>query len=236
MLEKFDRPILQFCALFSHKSEVFDRFFVNMLARPSYKTLPLFAILWFLWFREKDREQARQYTLLAAIAGTMSFITSRTIQNFVSERPRPMHTPAMADVYKAPYGVNKDMLENWSSFPSDHAALVYGLSSALFIYNRWVGLLAFFWSTVVVCAPRVYAGYHYASDILAGLIVGMGVCAVLRMTALPAIGHLVRGLEQFEAKYKGAFYALAFMVAFEFVIMFNDVREPLRTLAEHMGF
>jgi undecaprenyl-diphosphatase len=63
-------------------------------------------------------------------------------------------------------------LWNWSSFPSDTAAFAFALSvGVLMIWGRW-GWLAILYSLVVICIPRVYLGYHYPSDIVAGALIG----------------------------------------------------------------
>ncbi len=65
------------------------------------------------------------------------------------------------------------------SFPSNAAAVGFALATPALFRNRALGLclyaLAFVWGFA-----RVYAGVHYASDVLAGAVIGaaMGLAAV----------------------------------------------------------
>ena len=68
-----------------------------------------------------------------------------------------------------------------SSFPSGHAAVIFGLAGFLFLHNRKIGLW-FLAAAVLIGIARVAVGVHYPSDILGGLTVGLvsawivGVC------------------------------------------------------------
>ena len=65
---------------------------------------------------------------------------------------------------------------NWNhanSFPSDTAALFFGLATVVFLEHRMAGRIAFLWSLVTVGIVRVALGWHYPSDIAGGLILGV---------------------------------------------------------------
>jgi hypothetical protein len=49
-------------------------------------------------------------------------------------------------------------LQDWSSFPSDHAVLIAALVMAVLFLNRALGVLAAVWAACVVLLPRVYLG------------------------------------------------------------------------------
>ncbi len=77
-----------------------------------------------------------------------------------------------------------------SSFPSGHAAFFFAFSTIVFFYNRKLGAL-YFLLTMMICAARVAAGVHYPSDILGGLIVGVGVGVFVHAYLRASIGKVV---------------------------------------------
>ena len=65
------------------------------------------------------------------------------------------------------------------SFPSGHAARAAMLAvAALGLGPPWFGLLLFVWAPLVGLA-RVSMGVHYLSDILAGMVIGVGMGLVV---------------------------------------------------------
>ncbi len=58
------------------------------------------------------------------------------------------------------------------SFPSDHTAVVFAASAAVFFYNKKLGLVLLFLSFLVGLA-RIYVGVHYPLDVLGGMAVGI---------------------------------------------------------------
>jgi len=59
-----------------------------------------------------------------------------------------------------------------ASFPSGHAAFSFGLSTAIFLRNRKLGIICFIVS-ILVGMGRVLGNVHYPIDILAGAILGV---------------------------------------------------------------
>ncbi len=66
------------------------------------------------------------------------------------------------------------IVHEWS-FPSGHATLLFAFATALYFFDKRLGLIVLLLSTIVVLS-RVVAGVHYLSDIVAGAIIG-SVCA-----------------------------------------------------------
>jgi PAP2 superfamily len=86
--------------------------------------------------------------------------------------------------FQLPYGMNSDVLEGWSSFPSDHAAFFFALSVVFFFICRRAGVFAIAYSALVVCLPRAYLGIHYPTDLIAGALLGIGVACLTRIAPL----------------------------------------------------
>jgi len=151
--------------------------------------------------------------------------------------PEPLPLPATSvplrqSRIRTPIGTDAEMLKDWSSFPSDHAALVFSLSTAIWHVSRPLGVLCYAWSTFVVCLPRVYEGYHYASDVLGGALIGIGAVLCVRML-LPtrALTDATNGLAE---RYPGLFNTGFFGLLFLFTTLFDDIRVAARALFRHV--
>lgn len=59
-----------------------------------------------------------------------------------------------------------------ASFPSAHASFFFGISTALFFYNKKIGTL-FFIASFLISFGRVLGGIHWPYDILGGFLVGI---------------------------------------------------------------
>jgi len=59
-----------------------------------------------------------------------------------------------------------------SSFPSGHASFFFGLATAVYLYNKKLGVW-FLAAAALISLARVYVGVHYPSDVLAGAVIGI---------------------------------------------------------------
>ncbi|MDO8664068.1 MAG: phosphatase PAP2 family protein [Candidatus Liptonbacteria bacterium] len=62
--------------------------------------------------------------------------------------------------------------ESGSSIPSGHAAFFFALATIIYFYNRRWGIWYFVLSLLIGLA-RIFAGVHWPSDIIAGVVVGI---------------------------------------------------------------
>jgi undecaprenyl-diphosphatase len=185
------------------------------------------ATFWWSWFfgDEKQRVYNRRVIIATFIASFAAIILARAMTVFLPFRVRPLH--ALDSGYRAP-SIKFDLTaEDWSSFPSDHAAMWFALCYGLWRISRVFGMIALAYSAIVVCLVRLYLGFHYPSDLAAGAVVGMlSGWAILRMPLTKMIRPIL-GLEH-NAPY--LFYALAFMLTFEVANIFDDVRALMHGL------
>jgi len=206
-----------------------DRIIVKFTDLSSVKLLPLMAVVVFLWFSACDRERRRAAALVAITGMLAAVAVSRSIQNLSPLHLRPLHSGN--PLFVKPEGVDTTTLEHWSSFPSDHAAVAFALATAVCRASRPLGLLCYVWAVLVVGLPRIYAGYHYVSDVLAGALIGILIVGLI-WTVLP-VRRVVAHAERLSETYPGLFGVGLFVLVFWFATMFADVREIARSLAKH---
>jgi len=132
--------------------------------------------------------------------------------------PRPLHDPALHFV--RPTWVRVDTLNNWDSFPSDHASLLFALAMAIWVVRPRVGVAAFIWA-LLLCVGRVYCGFHFPSDIVGGI--GLGVLVVC-IAQLAFIRKLCCGVIRCASKWTPSVCAIAFIAAYLTATMFDDIR------------
>lgn len=230
MFQAIDLYLLHALNGFAGESYALDRTVVSLTNIHLFKTAPL--LLPFLWFwfspardghhPNDEAGNDRHFLIFSGLAGAvLACGLSRLVQNAMWERPRPINEPAIE--IRRPLGLEEDYLVNFSSFPSDNAAMTFGLAMGVFLISRRVGLLAFAWALVVACLPRVFAGFHYPSDILGGAILGIAAVWLLaRCEVLRAPYHLAIRVHD---RMPGLFYASAFIALYQIVTFFGDARD-----------
>lgn len=221
MTNGFDSYFLRLMGYYAHASPVADRFICKFLFLTSVKLLPLVACLWGIWFAEDNRQENRQTATRGMVGVFAALAVARLMQNLLPERVRPIHSGNPDFV--APFGSNSDVLEHWSSFPSDHAAISFALSTVIFRVSKPLGVASYIWSTFIICLPRLYTGMHYASDILAGAIIGV-VTVLLAVSVMPIPAKMTAQMLSLQKRYSGVLYATLFILSYQVVIMFDDIR------------
>lgn len=184
-------------------------------------------ILWGLWFAAGSGP-ARRARLVATVAVSCAAIAvGRALAALLPHRDRPLHRDDLG--VDLPIGVSPDVLDGWTSMPSDHALLYFALATGLFAAHRGLGAVAFVHAALVVCLPRVYLGFHFPSDVLAGAAIGVAVAALLLRPAEWAVARV--GLLRLETAGPGVFYPLMFLATFQVASMFDSLRALLGGLS-----
>ena len=135
-------------------------------------------------------------------------------------RNRPMNDIGFS--FLPPLGYNPNLLEGWSSFPSDHAALFFGLAAGIFSISKRIGRFALLHAIVIVSLPRLYLGIHYPTDIVAGGILGASfVWLAGRLPIAERIGRFAIG---WLGRSPASFYVCFYLATYQVAVLFDDVR------------
>jgi membrane-associated phospholipid phosphatase len=231
MIDRFDVSFSQWISSLSGRFPTLDFFVGHVLNLDSVKHLPLVGVLVWAWFSDIG-DGVRRRRVFDGVAGyVLSLIASQGIQLMMPRRPRPALSGSF-DFHRP----SSSFVNDWSSFPSDGAAQGFALVTAIWLLSPWLGVAAGVWASFAICFPRLYGGAHYPSDIVAGIFVG--VAATLIVARLPLNRDRIEGrLIDLESKHKAWFYLFGFVVFFEMMLHFEDVRQLLgasRTMAKLM--
>jgi undecaprenyl-diphosphatase len=217
VFERLDRSLLLYFNGPAGHSSLLDSVVFNAADSTILQGGIFVALYWWLWF---DRGPHRRDVTIGLVGGIVAVLVSRALQVGLPFHARPLQTPDLS--IHLPIGINPGTLNTFSSFPSDHAVLFFALSLPLWTRSRALGTAAMVWTLLIICLPRIYLGYHWPSDVIAGAIVGLGLMLVLR-PLISATGLPERVL-RLEAAYPAPFYAAFCLVTLELAVMFYDLR------------
>lgn len=204
----------------------FDRALHLMNDNPLFKGLPYVTALWWLAVRkDSDGGGDIDVMFMARWLGAIvtALVLARILQHWGPTHARPL-TDATLGV--TPYMSNDpNIMTKLNSFPSDHAIQFFGLSLAIWSRSRPLGWIAFAWAFLLISLPRIYFGYHYPSDIVAGAMIGIAIMALFLLVPAPrfaerfatSMGGLAPGM------ITGVFFFASVAVANNF----DDIRQVL---------
>lgn len=136
-----------------------------------YLLAVLFVVLWF--FVGKTKKSALLEATWAAIIG---LLVNQLIGLFYFH-PRPHMVGLCTPLF--PHGPE-------TSFPSDHATLMFAAAFYLLMVRRWAASgLPLLTVTVLTAWGRVYGGIHFPLDMAGSLVVGLGSVGLTRLVAKP---------------------------------------------------
>ncbi len=174
---------------------------------------------WFYWFeRPSAIDPARSLLIKGILSGLVAIVVARILANSLPTRLRPLDDPAVYFLLNVKQTTNN--LENWSAFPSDHAALVFALSLSLFKISSRVSYFFLIYSAVIICLPRIYLGLHYPSDVIVGALIGLLSSSAVQNMRLGWVDRI----KGFADQKPSVFYTVAFIVTSELAQMFDNIR------------
>ena len=224
MLSSIDRAVVTFLNQFVGRAPALDALLAAVSVNDLVKGNAVMAVLWMLWFSPWPACQgpARRAGLIAGLAGSIAALAlTRLLSLVLPFSARPLHEPALHLV--TPAGLAPTSYSDFSSFPSDHAALFVGLAVTISFASRRWGLIVLAYVLAVICLPRLYLGLHYPSDLLAGALTGAG-AAIAARWLLAQQSRLAGAIAAWSYRRLPAFYALFFLVTFQVATLFHHAR------------
>ena len=221
----FDVTLIALLNELAQRSWAFDSLVVFIAGNNLLKGGILTMLIWSAWFsldETQERIRNREVVLATLFACFVALFISRLLQVGLPFRLRPLHIPELG--FKVPYTMNTHTLENWSSFPSDHATLFFSMAAGLYWISRFVGTVSFLYVLVIICIPRIYTGLHFPTDIIGGAVLGIGTAyLVISNTALKRRMHSTALI--WEQRSPATFYPCFFILTYLIATLFDDVRK-----------
>jgi len=189
------------------------------------KGIAIVTVYWYFLFEHAKQEtepkevEARATLLTVLILVVPAMVVARGLARLLPYRERPFFDPGLH--FQWPYHVDADQFIRWSSFPSDHAALFSALAMGLFFRSKRVGAAVFAYVVAVTFFPRIYMGYHWPSDILAGFVLGILVAYV---ALIPTVRSWSKRLYEECNRHSGLYAASLFLLTYEIGTLFNGPR------------
>jgi undecaprenyl-diphosphatase len=222
--QEWEFPLMRAINAFARHSMLLDRTMHALTTRDLLQGVPFLGLIWFLWFTSEDAS-TRAGLLVGTLAASFAGVVSRIMQLELPTHLRPLHLPQLGFVL--PFGVEPDALNHFNSFPSDHGAVFFTLCAVIWRVRPTAGIAAFVWATVIDLA-RVYEGYHFPSDVIGSI--GLGLLVLYGFQAASSWPLVARAVA-FEQTRRPWFYMLAFVITYQIATLFDDLREIGRGLS-----
>ena len=215
-----DDRISLFANSFMHRWPVFDKVVERLLDAAQLKFGVTMALLCWLWFRPVERSREDRALIVSAVlSGFVGFFVGRLLALTLPFRTRPLARTELD--FSLPLGF-EPAIRSWSAFPSDHATMAFALAFGIFRISRPLGWFALVHAVLIICLPRLYMGLHHFSDLAFGALIGAGTFVVIESSSFGK--RIVAAALAVEARSPAAFYTAAFVLSYNIVGMFGDVR------------
>jgi len=215
----FDQSIIHFLNSVAHHWWFADAVIVQVANNDFIDGAVLIAMLWWAWVEYGNKyPEKREILAVNLFVTAFAVVVARFLSLSLPYRERPFREPLLN--FQLPYTSNTSTLIHWSSFPSDHAVLTFCVAAGLWMVSRHLGMLAVGYGLATNIA-RIYSGIHYPTDVVVGLILGVGLAFLCKLSSLRKIA---RSALTFLDHYPAYLYALLFAVTFEVAEMFNSLR------------
>jgi undecaprenyl-diphosphatase len=225
-----DLSVLGFLNRFARRSPVIDTLIWRTNGSYFLEGGVLMALFWGACFSASDDPVGRgkrEIVISSLIGVYTTALLAVVLRVALPFRPRPFMDPALTFLVPyLPHGVSPSNAS--TSFPSGHAVTFFALAAGLWFLSARLALLGFVHVAVVICAPRVYLGLHYPTDIVAGAIVA--IVTVLLVNEVLRGRPLMHALVVQSERRPALFYGFLFLFCLDITMEFPNVRMVLRLI------
>lgn len=232
MLEHLDTEVVLYLNALALHHHWFSKAMTGLALNPIARGVPVFVPLIVLWFTP-DRIHHRGRMVLGLFAACFATLISVLLQKHLHVDIRPFFDSRL-HLYQPNY-VDPTVWDRINSFPSDTATLYFALSTVVFLEWRAGGILAYVWSFITAGICRAALGFHYPSDIAAGIVLGAG--TVYLINQIPRVaGWIQLRLENTESR-KAWIHAALFLLLADAYSQFEGLQGVMRLLTKlgHSG-
>lgn len=218
----FDAGIVRYLNRFANRWLWFD---VAMRDFDRYTILkggPIVALFWAAFSLQSGKAEeilVRRRKIVATVPlALFGVVLARVLAVVLPFRERPLRTVALH--FQAPHTVASWMLYGWSSFPSDHMVLFGTLAIGLLMASRLAGGIALLYTTFFIAFPRLYLGFHWPTDILAGAAIAAALASIVNIAAYR--DFLWRVTAKCWQRWPALSAASVFLLSYEVVNLFAE--------------
>jgi undecaprenyl-diphosphatase len=218
----FDLQIISYVNQLSQHSWALDKIIGALSRNDLLKGGVLVTILWWAWFKKEYRHSLdREHITSTLLSCIVAIALARALALTLPFRPRPLHEQGLH--FLLPYGSDLELLNGWSSFPSDHAVLFFTLSTGLLFVDRKMGVFALLYSILFISFPRIYLGLHYPTDIIAGAIIGITIALIANIYFVK--NKNIQSFVNLSHSRPSFFYPLFFLFTYQIASLFEASRD-----------
>jgi undecaprenyl-diphosphatase len=219
----FDRPLAKAINNLATDQPVASRVAAG-IAYPTVEGVIVVSLIWCCWFSGID-QQLRARIISGACAAVFAGLIAHLLKSELPAPPKPIFDPALRFHVAKVLG-DIDVLRATSfpdnpSFPSERGSMFAGLAITILLVRYDIGLLAL-GCTLAASLSRVYLGLHYPTSILGSF--ALAACIVWLAQTRPAL-ELSLFLVKWERASAPTFYMFAFLVSYQLVTTFQDLRD-----------
>ena len=232
-LDYLDYTVTTFANGFAGRNALIDRLMWQLCSNLILSTVPLTALLVFLWDKNES-DQQRMRLLAGAVAIGSSGLVSRVLQKILPiiglGRTRPLYDPNLSGIIHWPIGLPPDALETHSSWPSDSAAWLFGLAFLIWLHGgKRLGIPALCLAALS-SLMRIPLGIHFLSDMLCGAALGMSMVLASQRLPIPRAAFQILKLQR---KWPVAFGIAMFVAWYSLATFCYDLRKLAFLIPHH---
>lgn len=223
MFNSVDTQLAYYFNHFMHRHQALDALIFQVAQNHLFKGAVFLSIITFAWFKVDiiDNAIKKRKFLMVFIVAIVAISIARFMALFSPFRYRPVHDPELH--LQTPFSVNEWVLNHWSSFPSDHMALFFAISLSIYFLHKQLGKGALLYTAIFIGIPRLLLGFHYLTDELAGMMIGLfsawlGYTYMLHSKAMDK-------LIEFQEQKPAYFFPLLVLFSCQLYEMFESARE-----------